>query len=425
LTQNEFLKDNPPCSYFVNAKRYEDARQVPNTTVTLMRRCRTEDGWKFYPAAVGKNGRIRPEYVVIDGKQVHLPTGYYALRFYEGRKLRYVNVGENAAAALNAKIAKEKLLNAKTAAKDAGVTLVETPGRTYLRRAAKLYIQDRKDAGAMEAARQAENVTDEFIACCGKTFVDEVTKDDVVAYHRWLRKQGRTDRTVANKHQRLRSFFRFAGIDVAAIMPQKPKYEKELPTVYTAAEVSALLGAADDYMRLVIGLGMKCGLRELEMVYLEWPDIHWTDKVLRVQGKPHWKFKVKDSEQRDVPIPDDLLALLKAWRTKHKQTRLVLGTKKDRPNMHMLRQLKRLVNRAELHCGTCEGCTTVKECSHWTLHKLRRTYATTLLRNGIDLRTVQHFMGHADLASTSRYLRPAGSRETQTAITGIFASMLG
>lgn len=398
---------------------------MPNTTVTLMRRCRTEDGWKFYPAATGKNGRIRPEYVVIDGKQVRFPIGHYELRFYEGRKLRYENVGENAATALNAKLSKEKLLKAKTAAKDAGVTLIETPGRKYLRRAATLYIQDRKDAGAMEAARQAENVTDEFMATCGKTFVDEVVKDDVVVYQRWLRKQGRTDRTVANKHQRLRSFFRYAGLDVAAIMPEKPKYEKELPTVYTAKEVSALLGAADDYMTLVIGLGMKCGLRELEMVYLEWPDIHWPDKVLRVRGKPHWEFKVKDSEQRDVPIPDDLLELLQTWRTKHKQTRLVLGTKKDNPNMHLLRQLKRLVNRAELNCGVCAGCTThIKECQEWTLHKLRRTYATTLLRNGIDLRTVQHFMGHADLASTSRYLRPAGSRETQAAITGIFASMV-
>lgn len=392
---------------------------MPNQTVTLMRRCRTEDGWKFYPAAVGKNGRIRPEYVVIEGKQVHFPTGYYALRFYEGRKLKYENVGENPASALNAKLSKEKLLTAKIAAKQAGVTLVEVPGRTYLRRAAKLYAQDRTDAGALEAARQAENVTDEFIACCGKTFVDEVTKDDVVTYHRWLRKQGRTDRTVANKHQRLRSFFRFAGIDVA-IMPQKPKYEKELPTVYTAEQVSALLGKADAYMTLVIGLGMKCGLRELEMVYLEWPDIHWADKVLRVQGKLHWKFKVKDSEQRDVPIPDDLLALLKAWHAKHKQTRLVLGTKKDRPNMHMLRQLKRLVNRAELNCGACDGCTThIKECQDWTLHKLRRTYATTLLRNGIDLRTVQHFMGHADLASTMRYLRPASTSETQSRINAI------
>jgi integrase len=346
------------------------------------------------------------------------------LRYYEGTKLRYENVGENAKTAVTKLEAKEKLLAAKTAAKNVGIELPEVPGRKYLRKEALRYIGDRKNAGAKEAARQAENVTEEFIGSSGRTFVDEVTKDDVFAYYAWLRKQGQADRTVANKDQRLRSFLRFAGVDVKTIMPPKPKYEKTLPTTYTEEEVNALLGAADPYMTLVIELGLKCGLRELEMVYLEWPDIHWHDKVLRVQGKPSRGFKVKDSEQRDVPIPDDLLEHLKAWHETHKNTRLVVGTKKDNPNMHMLRQLKRLVNRAGLACGVCDTCKSeIQECKEWTLHKLRRTYATTLLRSGLDIKTVQSFMGHADLATITRYLRPAGSRETQATVTSIFASM--
>jgi integrase len=423
-----------------DASRVSD---LPNSTVTLMRYCRTDEGWKRLPAAIGKNGRIRPEYVLMHGKQVHCPAGHYELRFYEGRKLKYENVGDNPASAFTARQVKEKLLTAKTAAQDAGVTLVEVPGRKYLRRAANLYIQDRKDQGAMEAARDAQNVLDEFLASSGRTFLDEVTKDDIYAYQASLRKQGRTDRTVANKHNRLRSFLRFAGIDVKTIMPQKPKYEKSLPTIYGTEQITPLREAADDYMRLVIELGSQCGLRELEMVYLEWPDIHRKEKILRVQGKPFWGFKVKDSEQRDVPIPDELLERLavwheardKEWREAHlkatkeagketrSRTRLVLGTKRDLPNMHLLRQLKRLVNRARLDCGICEGCSTdVKECQEWTLHKLRRTYATTLIRNGIDLRTVQAYMGHADLASTMRYLRPAETKETRTAINNIFSS---
>jgi site-specific recombinase XerD len=42
-----------------------------------------------------------------------------------------------------------------------------------------------------------------------------------------------------------------------------------------------------------------------------------------------------------------------------------------------------------------------------TLHKFRRTYATTLLRGGMDLRSVMLLMGHSDLESTMRYLTPA------------------
>ena len=203
-------------------------------------------------------------------------------------------------------------------------------------------------------------------------------------------------------------------------MPSKPKYEKQLPTVYDAEELGSLMKAADGYMRLVIELGLKCGLREQEMVYLEWGDIEWNEKILRVQGKPSWGFKVKDSEQRDIPIPDDLLEHLKAWKESHGTGKLVLGTDSKTPNTHLLRQLKRLANRAELNCKVCNGCTgTTKECEDWTLHKLRRTYATTLLRNGVDLRTVQHFMGHADIESTMRYLRPAGTKETRQTINAI------
>jgi site-specific recombinase XerD len=64
-------------------------------------------------------------------------------------------------------------------------------------------------------------------------------------------------------------------------------------------------------------------------------------------------------------------------------------------------------------------CHKLGECQEWTLHKFRRTYCTTLLRSGLDLRTVQAYMGHADLASTMRYLRPASSAEAQTRINAI------
>ena len=74
---------------------------MANKKVSLLRYCRVDkDGvsvWKRYPAAIGRNGRIRPEFVVIDGQQVHCPAGHYELRYYEGRKLRYENAGDNAA----------------------------------------------------------------------------------------------------------------------------------------------------------------------------------------------------------------------------------------------------------------------------------------------------------------------------------------
>jgi integrase len=393
---------------------------MANRKVSLLWYCRTPRGWRRFPVISGRNGRIRQGVVMDQGEEVSYPEGRYELLVYEGRKPVYKRAGDNAADAMTARDREAHLLIARDSATAAGATLVEESTRAYLRRAAGLYIQDAENRKAMEAAQQARLVTDEFMQVCRKTFVDEVVKDDVYRFHRALRDRGCSDRTVANKHARLRSFLRFSGANLAEIMPPEPKYEAELPTIYSSDDIRSINAAADDYMRLVIEMGLKMGLRDQELMYAEWTDIDTQESVFRVQGKKHWDFQVKDSEQRDVPIPADLLERLMARRPKHPSTRLILGTDSDTPNTKLLRTLKRLAKRAGLNCKHCDGCEgRLQECRGWTLHKLRRTYMTTLLRNGLDLKTVQHYAGHADLASTMRYLRPASGKETQARINAI------
>ena len=393
--------------------------RVANRKVTLVRNCKTPDGWRRYPAAYGKNGRIKPDTVTVNGKQVEYPEGVYQLRSYEGSRMVYKSVGANAQDAVAAQQREISLLAAREHATAARAKIVEEPGRKYLRRALEDYLQDRENKGALEAKEHADRVGREFLTVSGRTFVDELTTDDVYKFHRELRKSGKAPRTIANAHARLKSILLFAGVP-GAVIPPEPKYEEQLPTIYTPEQIKAIRAAADEYMMLVIDLGLKCGLREQEMMHLEWSDIDWSHKVLRVQGKPEWGFAVKDSEQREVPIPDDLHAALKAYHKEHPKTRLVLANGGGKPNGHLLRNLKQLAKRAKLNCKVCDGCKgDLGECQQWTLHKLRRSYATTLLRNGVDLRTVQRFMGHSDLASTMRYLRPASSKETQAAVNAI------
>jgi integrase len=62
----------------------------------------------------------------------------------------------------------------------------------------------------------------------------------------------------SNKHNRLRSFLKFAGVDVSKVLPPTPKYGETLPTVYTPEEIRSILEDADAYMRLVLELGLKC-----------------------------------------------------------------------------------------------------------------------------------------------------------------------
>ena len=203
-------------------------------------------------------------------------------------------------------------------------------------------------------------------------------------------------------------------------MESPPKYEKTLPEIYSEEEMNLFFGSLKRlYHSLTFELLLKTGLREQEAMYLTWSDISFASRTLTLHSKPEYGFKIKDKEERSVPIPSELLERLKRYRTERPKAKLVLGTSTDRPNTKLLRLLKRLVNAAELQCGACQSCKTHNECKKWYLHKFRSTYATMLLRSGLDLRTVQSLMGHSDLESTMRYLRPQDSLHTHATLNSI------
>jgi integrase len=190
--------------------------------------------------------------------------------------------------------------------------------------------------------------------------------------------------------------------------------------MYTSRQTRALLAVADPSMRILILIALKCGVREQELMHVEFKDINWQNKTLRVRANPRWSFMVKTWEQREVPVPNDVMSELKQWQEKNPGQTLILGTKSHKPNTHLLRSLKRLAKNAGLNCGQCDSCIASSECEEFTLHRFRRTYITTMLRglNG-DLRTVQLYAGHKDLASTMRYLSPQSAPEAQAKVNAI------
>ena len=394
--------------------------RVATRTATLIIRFKAADGaWKRAPAASGANGRIRPGYALVNGKAERVNDYNYQVRFFERRKLKYEPAGKNAADAEALRRRIEQQTTVRAEALKVGVKVEVEQTRKTLAQTAASYIKDAEDRGASEAALQARSVSAEFMRMLKKTYVDEVAREDVFRFHTVLRKRGCKDRTVANKHQRLTSWLRFAGVD-KLILPPTPKYEEALPTTYSRDQVSTLLAEAEPYMRMAILMGLKLGLRDGELIHAEFSDINRAEKTFRVRGKPQWGFKVKTHEQRDVPVPDDVLAELDIWKSQCPGQTLILGTKNRQPNTKLLRALKRLARQAKLNCGRCEGCQSKRrECREYTLHEFRRTYITTLLRNGVDLRTVQAYAGHKDIASTMRYLRPASAKEAQAKLNTI------
>ena len=391
---------------------------IIDRSTTLVIRHKTATGkWQRHPAARGANGRVKPGHALIEGKPVAVDQWAYEIRQIVDRQPKYTKAGRSAAGAEALRQRTERQTSARAVASDAGLKLeLEQDTDQTLRGTAAGYIADAEQQGHHEAAMQARLVCAEFQTVVKRTYVNEITRKDVLAFHAALRKRGCRDRTVANKDARLRSWLRFAGAD-NAVLPPKPKFEQQLPTIYGADQISSIRGAAanDPYLSMMILIALTCGLREQEMMHLEWTDINLSGRVLIVRSKPKYQYKVKDSEQREITLSSDLVAALKSWREQRRSHTLVLGTQSDKPNDKMLRSLKRLAKREGLNCGHCDRCQGAQgECQEWTLHKFRRTYATSLLRNpDFDLSTVQKLMGHSDLASTMRYLRPASGAALQ------------
>jgi integrase len=374
-------------------------------SVALVWMAKTESGWKRFPVVIGRNGRIKRGAVLVGGKEKSYPEGHFEIRCYEGRKTKYQNVGTDATEAINQRDKRQHLGEARVSAAEAGVTINETEVRKTIKKEGARWVRAAQDRDAMEAAEVGRLAVHEFQQANPRlVYVDEINSESLVAFWRFLKKQVRSDRTIYNKDQRVRGFLKFAEVDYKKWHLRAPRYEKKLPVIYSPEQIELLLGACKRlYHKLLILILVKTGLRDQELQHLCWTDI--AEKKLRVRGKPEYGWKIKDSEQRDIPIPADLLATLKAWRTQNPKTKLVLGTSNDLPNTKFLPMLKVIATRA----GVADA----------ELHSFRRTYATTLLRGGMDLRTVQMLMGHSDLESTMRYLTPATGDEVRNKIDEI------
>ncbi|HEV2117826.1 MAG TPA: site-specific integrase [Terriglobales bacterium] len=128
------------------------------------------------------------------------------------------------------------------------------------------------------------------------------------------------------------------------------------------------------------------------------------------RNKPDRGWTPKAYKEREVPIPTRLVAALKAHRSKaDKDCLLLFPTSGCNPKLDFLDCLKAIAKRAGLDKDAV-----------W-MHKISRYLATRCLANGVDLRTVQQWLGHSDLESTMRYLKPSRSKQVRDKVNEIFA----
>jgi len=208
-----------------------------------------------------------------------------------------------------------------------------------------------------------------------------------LAYLSACKSKGDSSRTLENRRVRALAFLKHAGLKPLIPIPSI-RFTPPKPESYTQPEVNALMSASTtDRDRLLWTAYLQSGFRMQEMMFLRFQDV--LDHGLAIRA--HDEFQPKTHEERVVHTPK---SLIEALRQLHPigGSDLVFPTERGTVNWHQLRTLKRTAKRAG-----------IPEEKVW-LHKWRATFATRLLRGGLDVREVSRQLGHQNLKTTLRYL---------------------
>ncbi len=336
--------------------------------------------------------------------------GRYFLEWWEGKKRRRERAGLTPSEALEAQRRKQhELIGELLAGGKAPPPSPEEGTATPIADAIEMFIEHVRAHSPDKplTARRYRQVLDHFERLLGKKkYVEAITRADIDDYkikrsvdNGDERTKPARARTINFEVSTLRTFFYYL-INERAVPMQNPctrfkplKDERERsrrkPPTYTQSELNKLFAACDDFEKAAFATLLLTGLREQELCYLTWKDVDLKHETIRVTGEGKEGFSPKDYEERLIPLPPDLVALLK--KLPRKSDWVFPGAGGGR-STHLLRRLKRLAKRAGIQ--------------HATLHKFRHTYATRLLEKGCDIVTVQHLMGHSDLDTTRQYLNP-------------------
>lgn len=223
-------------------------------------------------------------------------------------------------------------------------------------------------------------------------------------------KKAQAPRSAYNKFENVMTFLKASGRTSVVKSGDWPRFVEEEPEVYDKADLKKLYAVSDTQEALWWDFFLMTGLREQEAMYTCWRDVDLAHGTIAVRWKPQYGWTPKAYKERSVPVPAKLIAKLKALKaTAKKDCPLVFPTAGCKPKFDFLDCLKACAKRAKL------------EPEEFYLHKFRATFATWHLWEGIDLRTVQSWLGHTDLESTLRYLKPSRSKETRAKVDATFA----
>lgn len=238
--------------------------------------------------------------------------------------------------------------------------------------------------------------------------IDRVERLQLVRYFQALRSAGISARSVARALAAIRGFFRFAVSEKYLQSDptenvENPKLWSNLPKTLPPDEVEALLAAPDRSSTLglrdaaMLELLYATGLRVSELVRIRVDELVMDAGFLRTMGK--------GSKERIVPFGDAARDVIIRYLA---DARPELDTKGDPALFLTVRG--RPMSRQMFWKTITNHARAAGVRSHISPHVLRHSFATHLLENGADLRSVQMMLGHSDISTTQIYTHISKAR---------------
>ena len=230
-----------------------------------------------------------------------------------------------------------------------------------------------------------------------------VKSEDIVNYLDYLKKLDKKPATISRHLASIRLFYEY--LEKNKIVNDKPtegipspKIEKKVPSILSSQEVSLLLEQpkGEDLKSLrdkaMLEMAYATGMRVTEIISLNVDDVNFSTSSVTCKG---------ENKQRIIPLGKLALDALDEYLTKARPN---LIRNENETALFVNVNGKRLTRQ-----GVWKIIKFYKEQAHITKeitpHVLRHSFATHLLQNGADLKSIQTMLGHSDISSTQVYMQ--------------------
>ncbi|MGN1312523.1 MAG: site-specific tyrosine recombinase/integron integrase, partial [Bacilli bacterium] len=228
----------------------------------------------------------------------------------------------------------------------------------------------------------------------------DIDSNSIINYLSYLDKNNYEKSTIVRKIVSIKLFHKYLSekynIEDVSTKIDKPKVRRKLPNILTIEEVDNLLNiqlnnAYDFRNKAMLELMYSSGLRVSELVELKIKDIDLDNGYVKCFGK--------GSKERIVPIGEIAVDYLKKYIYEYRDS-MKKGYYTE--NVFLNNHGKK-ISRQGFFLIIKEIAKEKKIEKNITPHMLRHSFATHLLNNGADLRTIQEMLGHSSITTTQIY----------------------